>query len=183
MPSARPLRWPRLPIRGGGSVSQVCASAPLCPPALALCSHLGSLVWEDVHHTLVWDHAPHPTTLPRSPLGDSVPGGAPLPRLLPHIRPVLLFQAPLPPPPWQVGIVLDRQWICDFFFPSCSGKDRVGASKENPSCGLPYHPQGPSRLPGCWLRGPEGAAKPSHPKTQPVTNKLREFYTEVTEKE
>lgn len=76
MPSARPLRWPRLPIRGGGSVSQVCASAPHSAPPPSPCAVI-SAPWCGRMFTTRWSE---PTLLtpqhsPAVPSGTRCLGG------------------------------------------------------------------------------------------------------------
>lgn len=87
--------------RGGGCCfpSPHLLPQPARVPSPAPSSWL--LVWEAVHHTLVGAQAPHPARLPRRPLGELAPGRLGRPGLC--LIEVLLSQAPLPSPPWQVA--------------------------------------------------------------------------------
>ena len=78
-------------------------------------------------------------------------------------------------------IMVDRQWVCDFFF-FLLGQSQGGCIKGEPKLWSPSPSQGPSQLPGCWLRGPEGAAKPFRLKNQLVTSKLNKFNAGVTKR-
>lgn len=77
--------------------------------------------------------------------------------------------------------MVDRQWVCDFFF-FLLGQSQGGCVKGEPKLWSPSPSQGPSSLPGSWLRGPEGAAKPVCLHSQLVTSKLNTFNAGVTER-
>lgn len=98
-------------------------------------------------------------------------------RLLPHMCP------PFPGPAAPTSLASGPSWLTDsgsvIFFSSCLGKARVGASRENPSCGRPHHPRAP---PNFLAAGFKAGFKPSHPKNQLVTSKLDTFNGGVTER-
>lgn len=116
-----------------------------------------------------------PRNTPPQPSGDSAPREASASHVSSFPRPCcphLLGRWP---------IMVDPQWVCDFFF-FLLGQSQGGCVKEEPKLWSPSPSQGPSQLPGCWLQGREGATKPPHLKSQPVTSKLDILHAGVTER-
>lgn len=167
MPSTGPLRQPWLPIRGdreeAGFVSQACTSSPHSAPppshcAVILapwCGRMFTAGWSEPR-LLTPQHSPRALSVTRR-LGRLLCPGFSL------LISVLFSQALLPPPPWQVahhGWPTVGLWFF-FFFSFSSGKVRVGASRENRSCGLPHHPEAPSNFLAAGLEARKEL--PSHP--------------------
>ena len=180
-------RRPWLPISGDGEEAGRDSQAPApphaarppsraCPPARS--SWL--LAWKAVPHTLLRALAPRPPRLPCSPLGDSGPAEAPLPGPLPSHT----TRPPFPGPAALPSLAGGPSWLTDsgsvtFFLPARAqtGWSRRGRSRAVVS--LPI-PRAPPNFLVAGLRGPEGAAEPSHLKNQLVTSKLKKCNAEVT---
>lgn len=158
MPTTSPLHWPWLPIRGdreeAGVVSQACTSSPHSAPPPSLCAVILA-PWCGRMFTTGWSE-PRLLTPQHSPAALWVTRR--LGRLLPHVS-----SFPRPCCPHLLGrwpIMVDQQWVCDFFS-SCLGTARVGASRENPSCGLPHHPRAPPDFLAAGFKARKEL--PSHP--------------------
>lgn len=146
MPTTSPLHWPWLPIRGdreeAGVVSQACTSSPHSAPPPSLCAVILA-PWCGRMFTTGWSE-PRLLTPQHSPAALWVTRR--LGRLLPHVS-----SFPRPCCPHLLGrwpIMVDRQWVCDFFFlPAWAqpGWVRQGRTQAVVSLTIP----GP--LPTSWL--------------------------------